>query len=172
MIFYYIPIKNVKQNGKTFNLEHPNKFHHNIVTYEDFSTAVYIRHIFHEGFLISFDNILITNGNNFTKYRINENGDLCTNSNSSFVTFNKAQELKTVGNTFFCQIDEQIISFPVEDKLEDIIYPFHQKFLNRLHTTHQSELFVFIVDRGIPGKFADFSYQYTHTHFSKKSMKI
>ena len=133
----------------------------------------------------SFDNILITstNGNNFTKYRINENGDLCTeqlskdekstifnfsdesfyhedNPNSTFlVTFNKAQELKTVGNTFFCQIDEQIISFPVEDKLEDIIHPFNQKTINRLNTTSQTEFFVFLLDHGSPGKFADICYQ-------------
>ena len=162
--------KTISQNSKSIRKKL-------ICGYDDFTTALLIRHLFYYACNINYDDILITSTNreNFEYFDIPE-VQISTSSPSKQSTRTKCDseehhsdiptdlynnEISPIKDFFaYAQVGKQQIQFLPDIDLCKQIKPFNKYFLQSLNTDKSSELLVFILDNGLEGFFAQKDYQY------------
>ena len=145
---------------------------------EDLSTAIFIRHIFHNAFGIPYNQILITSTQESDFYVDDVKIELISRPNTFFkvindsvLTFDTKDGNKNIDFHFIninevefmlhqkinlVQIGDQQYKFLMSEKLADIIKPFNIRIIrNELKTFSNSNVLVFFLDHGYTGGFSD-----------------
>ena len=163
--------------GSKLNYNDDKRF---IENNEDFVTALLLYHLFHYAFGISESNILLTSSNDKNFFNDpNPNAHVSpTSSPSKHLEEGANQTLLedlyignvkfTFFNTVFAQVGTKQYHFLPDIKLNSKLEPFNRYFLNFLHTTNESILYVFFLDHGFPGFFNLLNYQ----HFVQRLTEI
>ena len=151
--------------------------------YEDLSTALFLRNIFHYCYGIDYTQIIIT-----SLKRKDFSVDKNISSKKSYETihnfFQKTREInekfekmgefdneiaitKTHNKLIYTQIGKDDMVFISDEDIDSIILPFNRKVLSSLNTNENSELFVFFVNHGVTEGFDDAKYEYFLERFNE-----
>lgn len=159
---------------------------------EDFSSAMFLRHVFHYKFGIPNNQILITSldENSFdiiknkSSHKFghvshqNEIEPLISNQNYHLISpikdkmeNNRTEEESKVNyrykyfpmeifDTMFNQVDDLIYKFNPDQDLPNTVHPFNRHELKSLNITSEDDLFVFTIDHGSKGSFANYPFEH------------
>ena len=117
-----------------------------IENYNDLSTALLIRHLFHFFYGISYDSILITSSyqENFNPFSATQNSKYVFNSEIISYIFDQIQSIN--GHRVKSYLSNREIMFEVKETLNELIHPFKDILNNPLSINSNTELFIFIID--------------------------
>ena len=148
-----------------------------INNFQFLSNAFLIRHLFHYGFGIPYNRVLLTSCEEKDfKLFSNPNARILPDSSPkkhneesspspTYTIFNnnvfKHPDDFEFANCVFSQVGKSQYQFIPDGKISNIIKPFNSYFIEKyLETNDETELYVFFLDNGIYGKFCPYNYNY------------
>ena len=149
-----------------------NKF---LSGYEDLSTALFLRNIFHYCYGLNYSQIIITSikENDFSYDKnvslkksydpvpqfLNEKTEGLEKQEKIGKFKNDLALRKTYNKLIYTQVGKQDMVFITDESLDSIILPFNKQTLSLLKTNVNSELIVFFLDHGLNQSMDDANYE-------------
>lgn len=143
---------------------------------EDLSSALFIRHIFHNAFGVPYSQILITSTDNKDFKTQDKNAELISDqtnfyyknpdkmpSSKYYFELTQEEEFSFFQDINITQIGNNQFKFFLSEKIETIIKPFNISIIQNEYknfTNDESNLFVFFLDHRYPVKSNRFYYQF------------
>ena len=138
-----------------------------IYDFDQCTEALFIRHIFHYVFGLDYSQILITSISN-QSFSVKPFNSITTNVISPPFGSKRPKQNINYNNSkieFLCGISAcgqvmhtqnllQDYSFKFDGNIRGIVRPFNRHFLSQLKANNETELLVFLLDHGVPGRFS------------------